>query len=448
MSDLIVALWQAKASEVERLRQAYEEASYLAIPANLTRDLEMTGTPTTVNEIDVENLVLDPLGRSGEWQSIWFAAGGALSQVDISDLPRFPYAVQASASGGEDLLLYAVFAPDVGGVHHWQAYVKSDWLSPENEVRIRQAFSPYDVLGEPVVLGEGEVPASITGWTRVGGAVTLPIPATTMTEEQTLPVAKLKVVSTTGFPPSGELTVSGQTVAYTGIEAKAFTGCTEGEGALPEGTAVAAATPGQHRLEFSLHKPEAAKMAYMTAPTAVAGSFARFRNDPEGTPDPEPFTGDLATTDQYTYDWAGARHSSRSRRYGRHFNLLAQREREAGFSVDPVGMSHAQRATYVLSRWQARHRPWAETFTRLIAIVIQSGTGADLESIEENLRVVEDIPSYSFTVEVPYSPSGVLAERIRKLVADIHPAHLNINLDTAIIWGSFEADISKAGDPV
>jgi hypothetical protein len=282
----------------------------------------------------------------------------------------------------------------------------------------------------------------------VGGVAELPIPATALTKEVALPVATLEVTTTTGFPPSGQLLISGQIISYTGIAAGKFTGCTGGEGAIPKETAVIATKPGQYRLEFLASGTEAGKVAYMTTPTVVAGSFAPHRNEPEGTPDPEPFSGDLATTDHYAYAWAGARHHSRSRRYGDHFNLLAMREQEAGFSVDPAGMTHAQRQTYVLARWQARRKPWGTTFTRLIAIVIASETGEDIDEIQASIRVIEDFAHYSFKVEIPYSPVGVLTDRIKRLIEGIHPGHLNINVDTDIVWGSFRADISKAGEPV
>jgi hypothetical protein len=443
MSDLVRAIWNAKAAEIARIRQAYQEIAFLSIPGNLGRDLQTTGTPTTANEIDVENLILDPLGRSGEWQKIWGTVNGKLAQIDVPDLPRFPYAVQSSAIATADMALYAAFDPDVGGTHHWQVYLKSNWLSATNAARIRQNFSPFAVVGEPVVLS-----ASVADWTRVGGVVELPIPSTALSKEVALPLATLEVASTVGFPPAGQLLVDGQIITYTGIETGKFTGCTGGEGSIPKETAVVATSPGEHRLEFLASEAEAGKMAFMTGATVVAGSFAAHRHEPTGVPDPEPFSGDLATTDRYTYDWAGARHHSRSRRYGDHFNLLAMREQEAGFSVDPGGMSHAQRQTYVLARWQARRKPWATTFVRLIAIVISSETGEDVEEIELSIRVIEDFAHYSFKLEIPYSPVGVLTDRIKRLVEDIHPAHLNIDVDTDITWGSFRADISKAGEPV
>lgn len=450
MSDLITALWNAKGAEVERIRQAIQEASFLSLPGNLSRDLETTGTPTISNEVDAENLVLDPFGRSGEWLSIWSVSGGTLAQVDIADLPRFPYAVQALAKGGEDLLLRAIFDPTAGGEHTWQVYVKSDWLSAESKVYIRQDFSPNNVVGSPVVLGEEAVPISIAGWTRLGGVVTLPIPKTTLSKEQTLPLASIEVASTAGFPPAGQLVISGQTVSYTGIEATKFTGCTGGEGTLPKETVVEGATPGRHRIELSLHLPEAGKSGWMCAPTAVVGAFGTYKphapGESDGQPDPEPFGGDLATTDQYAYDWAGARHHSRSRRFGRAFPLQNLREQEANFSVEPEGLTHAQRQTYLLARWQARRKPWASTFTHLIAVVIASDTGESVENIEDAIRVIEDFEHYSFKVELPYSETGVVADRIKRLIEGIKPAHLNVNVSTGITWGTFRTDISKTDE--
>jgi len=67
--------------------------------------------------------------------------------------------------------------------------------------------------------------------------------ATTTTATTTLPQATIAVASTTGFPSSGSITLGGQTVAYTGVSATTFTGCTGGAGPFPAGTIVVGGAP-------------------------------------------------------------------------------------------------------------------------------------------------------------------------------------------------------------
>lgn len=69
-------------------------------------------------------------------------------------------------------------------------------------------------------------------------ATTIDVPSDT----QSLPQATIFVVSTTGFPPAGTLSVvsslGAQTVSYTGKTATSFTGCSGGAGTLTTGNAV------------------------------------------------------------------------------------------------------------------------------------------------------------------------------------------------------------------
>lgn len=71
-------------------------------------------------------------------------------------------------------------------------------------------------------------------------------PSTTIaaaSDSVTLPQATINVVSTTGFPASGRLTIRGQRVDYTGVTATSFTGCTGGSARILRGDAVVSESP-------------------------------------------------------------------------------------------------------------------------------------------------------------------------------------------------------------
>lgn len=156
----------------------------------------------------------------------------------------------------------------------------------------------------------------------------------------------------------------------------------------------------------------------------------------------EPFSGDLATTDKYFYGWLGGRSASSSARFGPYYDMTAVREREAGLDINPFGQTVAQRAQYLLLRKQARHHPYGQTFVDLITDLIQQDQPSFSSS---GVRIVENFSNYAFSVQIAYNPSGVLADRVQRLIREIKPAHLAL---TGISWGTFQADVNKAGDPV
>jgi hypothetical protein len=156
----------------------------------------------------------------------------------------------------------------------------------------------------------------------------------------------------------------------------------------------------------------------------------------------EPFSGDQARTDKYFYGWLGGRNASSSARFGPYYNMVAVREREAGLDINPAGQTIAQRAQYLLLRRQARHHPYGQTFVDLITDLIQQDEPSFGSS---GVRIVENFANYSFSVQIAYNPSGVLADRVQRLIKEVKPAHLAL---TGISWGTFQADVNKAGDPV
>ena len=192
-------------------------------------------------------------------------------------------------------------------------------------------------------------------------------------------------------------------------------------------------TLGQaYRIEASIATPGPAG-----AELALTGATACTDADPG-----EPFSGDFPVTAGYGYLWRGGRNAGPSERRGPYFDLLSLREQEAGLNVNPAGLTVDQRSAYLLLRKQARHHPYGETFINLIVALVQQ---ENPNFTAAGVRVVEDFRHYAFSVQIAYSPSGVLADRITRLIGEIQPCHLKL---TGISWGTFQADVNKAGDPV
>jgi hypothetical protein len=143
----------------------------------------------------------------------------------------------------------------------------------------------------------------------------------------------------------------------------------------------------------------------------------------------EPFSGDSLAENAYA--WQGPRSASRSIRYGTEIDIVAMLEQQAQLDVKPSGQSPLQRRAYMLQRFKARHRPYGSTFIELIAGFIQFDNPSFTTA---GVRVVENFAEYSFSLEIDYSPTALLGERVARLVAEIQPCHL---AHTATAFGNF-----------
>lgn len=368
MSRIFRAMMNALAHESQLLDNAVRDVSALTLPANLfdpsrseaEQGLPVEGTPTTLNIVEVENLVLDPVGHGPAFSDLWTITGAASSPLTPTDLPRHRYAVQLVADGGDVDVSIDVALPE-DGIYYWYVLVRSDHLDAGNYARLRQNFGSHAASTFAMV-------GSLASWTLAYGLL--------------------------------------GTVA------------------------------GAHQLQLHIESAPADSISAITAATVCA-------DDPG-----EAFHGDMATTRTGAYSWQGARGNSVSRRHGQLFDFLALHEQEHEIGVHPEGLGTYQRQVYLQQRLQARHKPWGETFVALILDVLRSDPGVPDDFSATNVRVLEDHPNYAFTVQINYNPTGALVERIKRLVADIKPAHLICDPDTDIIWGTFRADISAAGDPL
>jgi hypothetical protein len=168
--------------------------------------------------------------------------------------------------------------------------------------------------------------------------------------------------------------------------------------------------------------PPAGTVLRMTGLTYVEGA------DPLG-----PFTGDDATTASYAYGWQGGRHGSSSLRYGQQLDLPSLMEIAHSLDVAPVGWSVAQRAAYLVLRLAARHHPYKSTFASLIAQLV--ATEQPTFNVSQ-VQINENFANRSFTVTISHDPSGILYQRLLRLIADIQPLHLRFG---GLLTGEFRA---------
>lgn len=428
MSALFGAMLKSFALEADRVRQVIEDAGALQLPSNMTEPLPNPVSPTPFNSIDAVNVVKDPVGRSRDWQTRWSVVNATMTQQDIVDLPRWPYAVRAAVVTPASNMELRSVIPDgdiPDGDFWWYLVAKTNSPSAAKELRF------VDVT-TGTVLETVSLPAAMSGSTIISGKATVPERVTTINGTQTLPLATITVADTTGFPTSGSLAIDGAgTVTYTGKTGTTFTGCSGGNGTVETGATVKRTFPGPIELRLFIPSAAGGTWAQMTAVTVVKGM------DPG-----EPFYGDCSG-DRYGYGWRGGRFESPSVRYAPTIDLMALREAQADFSVAPVDMTYDQRQAYLLARWRAHGQPYGSVFKDLIAELIEL---EDPSFTVEDIRVIEGYSARTLQVIIAYSPDGVLANRIVKLIKDIKPGGLNMTAPDAIVFGGFIAGVNQAGD--
>ena len=319
-----------------------------------------------------------------------------------------------------------------------------------------------------------------------------------LTAPATLPTATLTLDSTAILPPSGTVYVAGQLVTYTGRTSTTLTGCTGGTGAVAVGAPVSemletcwwyalvssdipfkvalaqpfspysrygevtlGATAGwllvggaaqlqpgaayEILIESQSSSPAAGTKVAMTGATVAQGA------DPGG-----PFSGgnparsDAATTEvpqrkSVHFAWDGAAQGSRSRMHTTTLDVIALREAEAGLDINPVGLSDAQRALYLLKRRQARHNGGASSLVDLIVALIQT---EDPTFTASRVKIVRDYGNRTFSVQiVNYNTTRVLAERVERMINSLRPLAMNF-VGVSIGWPIAELEAAFAGGDI
>jgi hypothetical protein len=170
----------------------------------------------------------------------------------------------------------------------------------------------------------------------------------------------------------------------------------------------------------------------------------------------------------YVYRWVGVRNGSLTRRYTTLYDALAVAEGEADIGIAALGLTTSQRQGYLTQRFQARHQPqlgdpqhdtlsgvatpaqvavdnangWLTGFKQQIGDVIRAdGTPYD----DNRTTVFVNAPARSFTVQIAYSASGPLINRLNRLILDIKPGHLNYTSVSGLTAGGFLADSGQVG---
>jgi hypothetical protein len=196
-------------------------------------------------------------------------------------------------------------------------------------------------------------------------------------------------------------------------------------------TATLAGVPYRLRLKANANVGAGTRLA-MTGATVV-----------QGVEPAEPFSGASPQTRNFTYGWRGAAHGSPSLRYTTQLDALSLWELEHQLGPEPTGWNREQRRDYLMRRFEARGKPWSSKYVELLVAVAQS----DLPDFpDDGVRVLEDHPSYAFTVSISYPPDGKMRPRLEQLAYDLSPAHLKL---TSVSFGTgFRAGISQAGDTI
>lgn len=420
MSHILRAMLAAKAGEADEIRRIATQLPLVSTPSSYD-ELDV-GFPSLATRIDAVNLVPDPEGQGD--RSSWVGEGGAVVGQVVEDLVGLSGAVALQPSGGAVGRLAAISRPAESA--------------------------------------------------RYASTTTAPV---------TLP-ADVPVGSTAGLKPAGVAYVGGQEITYTGLTATSLTGVSGGSGTWDTGTPVtdelldawcyaivrssvpfsAAVAPdfaptlrfagplqpsvinewvlvgGPLKVQASgKYRVLAESQAAMAdgGSLAIAGATLAQGVDPQG-----PFSGATPAAGRYAYSWRGAAHGSPSQRHSGRYDLVSLREQEAGLDAAPQGMTIEQRRSFLLHWRQARNHASAQAFVGLILEMLR----VDNPSTPDDAVVLrQNYENQSFSLFIDYSPTGLMAQRVSRLVELIQPAPLGLD---AISYSGFRAGYGRAGEAI
>jgi Pectate lyase superfamily protein len=158
---------------------------------------------------------------------------GALGDGTTDDYPAFQRALDAITALASD-------TDPRGAVLHipFGIFKLSKTLHLRRQMIIRGVSGSGDYAGSRLHFPDG-----IDGVVIERG-----VASTTLTTSTTLPAGTINVASTSGFAGSGALVIGANTVAYTGVTATSFTGCSGGSDIFPAGTIVQDGTAASSRV--------------------------------------------------------------------------------------------------------------------------------------------------------------------------------------------------------
>lgn len=423
MSYILRSLLNAYMHVTEETAGDAQEMVDASIPSLLTK-IDVLGTASELGVVLCRNRVGDPAGRGD--LSTWTATNGALRvEREMAPPSNWSFGVSCVATGGTKASL--------------------------------------DVKAEPLA------------------AVDVPL---TLASGVTLPAATLTLTSTLGLPAAGSVYVAGQLVTYTGRTSSTLTGCSGGSGALLAGAPVSEnletcwwyalvncsipskvslrqafqpnalygevtlpATGGwvlvggpadlQPGGEYGVHLESVSSTPAADDRLTLTGCTLAQGGDPGG-----PFCGTTPWVQAAAFAWDGAPDGSASRLHTTELDAIALREAEAGLDVDPAGLTDDQRVLYLIKRRQARHQGGAKTLVDLIVALIQT---EDPGFTSAQVRIVREYETRTFSVQiVNYNTSRVLAERVQRLVEQLHPLAMNFG-GVNVAWPIAELESTFVG---
>lgn len=202
---------------------------------------------------------LDAANPSGMFVVVRSDVSSVLSQGRPTDvkIPAYlwsdPSGILSSINWNRLQMLWLEYAWYGGGALRWgilidgEPYILHEIGSGNN--------APSATQSSPGSLGGLSTASSTTSLTVAGATWTinqwqtrtLQINANTTiaagSNGATLPQATINVVSTTGFPTSGQILIQNQVISYTGLTATTFTGCSGGNVVLATGNSVVSQNP-------------------------------------------------------------------------------------------------------------------------------------------------------------------------------------------------------------
>jgi hypothetical protein len=384
--------------------------------------VDVLGHPSLLGEIDCTNYEPDPQGLGT--QASWSVAGGVMSAFDNLAPPgHWTRAMGVVPAGGAVAKVSAGSNVVDCGCTNDARTLGSGATLPTGTLTISPDTTPLPAAGNGYVGNQpiawaGKTGTTLTGVTGGTGtwAIGTPVTRTRITmwwyalvraEQAWQAVLRDDYNSSAVYA----------TVALPATQA----------GWVIVGGAFSGQQYGRYRIWLETPANATATLAlYLTGATVAEGS-----TDPGG-----PFDGSMPASQGYLIDWAGASNGSSSRRHTTLLDLVALREAEGGLDVDPSGMTLEQRRAYLIKRRQARHHPDAAVLVDLIVSLIQTenpgfGTG--------DVRIQRDYVNQAFGVKINYSPTGVLANRVQRLIESQRPRGITF---TGVTWGSFVLDQS------
>jgi hypothetical protein len=442
VSLILELLMNSEAQELQLIREQAEGLADQAVLANVG-PLVMLGTPSNQGIVDAVNQMLDPQGIVGTPASGWEATivGDTLAAVE----PPAEYVNENTYRLGDRVS------------YNGRAYTLRKEATPgTGTMGLLPSTNP--LFWEP----GGPVERPPVGFQRFmrltsggeGGLHAIEASTSNLAERVSLARAPKHVGGLVGHATRHKKAVAEDVFVYVLVNADvpATCGVKYGSGPLKEATAVP--PDGWHLLRFQIG-PQFGKRVRVVleanplargAQLRMTGVTVCLAHDPG-----EPFSGDTPDYQKdpsspafarrnYAYSWEGPRGFSYSLRHERAFDMLRLFEEQAEIDVSPLELMVAQRRAFLQARFKARHRPYEETFIALLVFLLeQELPGVGLQAV----RVVNNYSDYSMEVQITFPASGKMEARVERLIEEIKPAHIAVELSVPPSGGGFRVSTDK-----